>query len=101
MDMKDIKKSSKEILKRNKTELEEKKIFEKMMAGMGIKKEVMNDNSDSAIADLLIQGVSMGSINMEKKIKDYESEVSEEELNYAKEFLCFQQQTIEELKKYL
>ena len=38
---------------------------------------------------------------MEKKIKDYESEVSEEELNYAKEFLYFQQQTIEELKKYL
>ena len=97
----EYKKHSKKVLEKCKCELEEDSMMVKMMANMGIKKEVLNDNSDSHMADLLIQGISMGSINMEKKIKDYESEVSEEELNYAKEFLYFQQQTIEELKKYL
>ena len=35
-------------------------------------KEVKKDNSDAAIADMLIKGVSMGSIEMEKKIKQIE-----------------------------
>ncbi len=91
-----------------KTYLEEKgkplsktPMMAKMGARMGIKKEVKSDNSDSSIADLLIQGVSMGSIDMEKKIKAYEKEVDKEQLMLAKKFLKFQQETIEKLKKYL
>ena len=71
------------------------------MAGMSIKKEVISDNSDSSMSDLLIQGISMGTINMEKKIKDYENIVDSEELNFAKEFLSFQTNMIEKLKEYL
>ena len=71
------------------------------MAGIGIKKNVLNDNSDSAIADLLIQGISMGSINMEKKIDDYRSYLSTDELKFAENFLKYQQESIEKLKKYL
>ena len=73
----------------------------KMGAGMGIKKEVNSDNSDSSIADMLIKGVSMGSIDMEKKINDYKDEVGKDELKFAKEFYGFQQDIIVNLKKYL
>ena len=71
------------------------------MAKMGINKEVKNDNSDSAIANLLIKGVSMGTIDMEKKIKDYAEEASDKDLELAKEFLKFQEKTIDIFKEYL
>lgn len=82
-------------------EIKETGSMSKMMASIGIKKEVINDNSDSSIADLLIQGISMGSINTEKKIKEYEDEYDEKQVKFAKEFLKFQQNSINELKKYL
>lgn len=73
----------------------------KMGASMGISREVKHDNSDSSMADMLIQGISMGSIDMEKRIKNYKDEVSKEEIKLAKEFLKFQQESIEKLKEYL
>lgn len=82
-------------------EVKEKGPMSKMMAGMGIKKEVKNDNSDASIADMLIQGVSMGSIDTEKKIKAYDRDVDKETLSFAKDFLKFQQKAIDQLKKYL
>ena len=97
----EYKKHSKKILEKNKCELEETPFMGKMMANMGIKKEVISDNSDSHMADLLIQGISMGSINMEKKIDDYKDIVPGKDIRYAKKFLKFEQEKIEELKKYL
>lgn len=92
---------SKEYLEKDNAEIKENGVFSKMMAKMGINKEVTHDNSDAAIADMLIKGISMGSIDMEKKIKDYESEVTNEQLNFAKKFLKFQEKTIEVYKDYL
>ena len=92
---------SKKYLKYENAEISENGMMAKMMAGMSIKKEVKSDNSDSAIADLLIQGVVMGTISMEKKIKQYEDEADKKELNLAKDFLKFQQKTIDTFKKYL
>lgn len=73
----------------------------KMGASMGIKKEVKSDNSDSSMADMIIEGILMGSLDMEKKIKDYEKEVDKSTLKLAKDFLKFQEKSIEKLKKYL
>ena len=71
------------------------------MAGSSIKKEVNSDNSDSAIADMLIKGISMGSIDMEKKISEYKNEVNKTDLELANNFKKFQEETIEQLKQYL
>lgn len=95
------KNNTKKYLKKNNCEISKNSIFDKMMANMGISKEVKNDNSDSAIADLLIKGVSMGTIDMEKKIKQYKNEVSSEDLSFANDFLNFQEKTIDILKTYL
>ena len=97
----EYKKYSKKVLIKNKCELEETPFMGKIMANMGIKKEVISDNSDSHMADLLIQGISMGSINMEKKIDDYKDKLPGKDIRYAKKFLKFEQEKIEELKKYL
>lgn len=92
---------SKKVLKELNSEPEETNFMAKMMADMGIKKEVIVDNSDSHMADLLIQGISMGSINMEKKIDDYKDKLDSNDINYAKDYLKFEQEKIEELKNYL
>ena len=92
---------TKKILKKEKVELEENGIMSKIMAGKGIKKEVKSDNSDSAIADLLIKGISMGTIDMEKKISDYKNDVNKKDLKCAEDFLEFQEKTINIFKEYL
>lgn len=94
-------KVSKEELEKNNIVPTEEGIIAKMMSSMGISKEVKEDNSDASIADMLIKGISMGSIEMEKKIKDYDKEVDKNHLKLAKDFLKFQEKTINELKKYL
>lgn len=94
-------KKAEKILKKEKENPTEEGFIPKMMASMGIKKEVMSDNSDSAIAKMLIEGISMGSLEIEAKIKDYEKEVSHDALKLAKDFLEFQEKAIEKLKKYL
>ena len=92
---------AKKILKKEKEECCEESLMTKMMAKMGIKKEVMMDNSDSAIAKMLIEGLTMGSLEMHTKIKDYEKEVEKETVSLAKDFLKFQEEQMENLKKYL
>lgn len=92
--------SKKLLLKENIEPMEENAIS-KLMASMGIQKEVKGDNSDAAMAEMLIQGISMGSIEMEKQIKNYKDHVDKDDMKLAKKFLKFQEKAIEELKKYL
>lgn len=88
-------------LKKEDVGCKPKGMLSKMMAKMGIKKEVLHDNSDGSIADMLIKGISMGSLDMEKKITQYKESVNKKTLALAQDFLKFQQNTIEELKTYL
>ena len=92
---------SKKLLNKFDSPLEENRYIAKMGAKMGIKKEVKSDNSDAAIADMLIKGISMGSIDIEKRITNYKEVVNKKYLDFASEFLKFQQKTIEELKAFL
>ncbi len=80
---------------------EEEGSITKMMSSMGIFKEVLTDNSDAAIADLLIQGLSMGVIEMEKRVKGAKDNVNKEHLKLAKEFLKFQEKSQKTMEKYL
>ena len=98
---KEFEEESRNILEENDKEISEPSFMAKMGSSMGISKEVNSDNSDSAIADMLIEGISMGSIEMEKKLKQYEKDLEKEHKKLAKEFLKFQEKTIDELKKYL
>lgn len=89
------------ILKENNKEISNPSIMSKVGSSMGISKEVKEDNSDSSIADMLIQGVSMGSIEIEKKLKEYEKDIDKEHKKLARKYLKFQEKTIEKLKEYL
>lgn len=95
-----IKKSEKQ-LKKLKVELKEFSTMAKMSSWMGIKMEMLQDNSDARIADMLIKGLTMGTIDMNKKIDNYEKIVDKDVLKLAKEFRSFQEDSIEKLKVYL
>lgn len=97
----EFKEEVEELLKGNGEEVNDPNFFAKMGSTMGIIKEVKTDNSDSSIADMVIQGVSMGSIETEKKLKAYEKDIEKEYKDLAERFLKFQQKSIDKLKKYL
>ena len=94
---KDLKKQ----LKKESIRPKETSVFSKMGATMGIKKEVISDNSDSSIADMLIKGMSMGVLDIEKKLSQYDEITNKKTIKLAEEFLEFQQESISKLKKYL
>ena len=68
---------------------------------MGIMKEVMMDNSDSSIADMLIKGITMGILDLEKMVENKKESVDKETLKMAHRFIKFQKEKVEEVKKFL
>lgn len=92
---------SKKLIKKHHYELKTNGLMAKMGSSMGIKKEVKKDNSDSAIAHMLTEGITMGVVDMETKLKNYKDTVDKKIYNLGKEFLKFQQGEIEKLKEYM
>lgn len=100
-DYRDYEAVSKNLLEQEQQTAADPSIFAKMGSSMGIKKEVMTDNSDSAIADLMIQGITMGTVEIEKKLNECGKDLKDEHKKIANDFLKFQEKTIEKLKEYL
>lgn len=49
---------------------EEPNMFARISASMGIKMKTKSDNSDANIADMLIEGLTMGELEISKKIEN-------------------------------
>ena len=94
-------KEAKTLLKKHDTKPKGKGIMADIMSKMGIKKEVKEDNSDAAIADMLIQGFTMGNLEMQKRIDNFEGKADKKIINLAKDLLKFGEDSIQELKPYL
>ena len=96
----EYKKESEKILKKEKIQKETLGIMAEVMSTISMDMEVMKDNSDASIASMLIQGFTMGTIEMNKKIEAYK-DTNKNTINLAKKILKDQEQEIEKLKKYL
>ena len=94
-------KESEKLLKKYKVELKEYGMMAKMGSWIGINMEMLKDNSDSRVASMLIQGLTMGTVEMTKKIDDYTKTAEKNVLNLAKDFLKFQENSIEKTKPFL
>lgn len=95
------KKESGKYLKKYKAEKKEESMTAKVMAKMKLNFDIMKDNSDAKIADILIKGFTMGTIDMDKKIDEYKDNVDKNIIKLAKNFLDFQNKNIELLKEFL
>lgn len=94
-------KESEKLLKKNKIEPKKTNLMAKISSKMGIAMETMKDNSDPAIASMVIEGLTMGIVEMETKIENYKKLVDKKILKLSTKFLKFQEEEIEKLKTFM
>ena len=95
------KQESKRNIKKYKYELKKSPLIAKFSSSVQMKLEVAKDNSDCAIAKLLTQGLTMGTIDIAAKIDRYEKDAEKKIIKLAKDYLKFQKEAIDILKDYL
>lgn len=74
--------------------------MQKVMGYVDIQVSTINDKSNSHIAEMLIKGTNMGIIEG-VKLKNQNPTASEPVKNILDEFIKFQENNVEKLKKYL
>lgn len=74
--------------------------MQKAMGWMGVEMNTLTDKSNSKIAELMIQGTNMGIIEG-VKLLNQNPNAKEEVKNTLNKFVKFQENTVEQLKKYL
>ena len=74
--------------------------MQKAMGWMGVELNTISDKSNSKIAEMMIQGTNMGIIEG-VKLLNQNPEADTEVKNVLNEFIRFQENTIDQLKKYL
>ena len=74
--------------------------MQKMMGYMDIEISTMSDKSNSKIAEMMLKGTNMGIIEG-VKLLNQNPEADTEVKNVLNEFIKFQENTVEQLKKYL
>ena len=94
-------KESEKLLKKNKLGYKKTNLMSKISSKMGIAMETMKDNSDPAIASMVIEGLTMGIVEMETKIENYKKIVDKKILKLSNKFLKFQEEEIEKLKTFM
>ena len=94
-------KESEKLLKKNKLGYKKTNLMSKISSKMGIAMETMKDNSDPAIASMVIEGLTMGIVEMETKIESYKKMVDKKILKLSNKFLKFQEEEIEKLKTFM
>ena len=76
-------------------------VMSKIGSNIGIMKETIMDNSDSAMAQMLIEGLTMGITLISAKINSYKKNADRKVLKIAKDFVKFQENEVERLKVYM
>lgn len=81
-------------------EPQETSAMNKMMTWYGVNMKTMNDQSNSKISELLMQGTNMGIIEGRRLINNNPS-VDAEVMQILNDFVVMQEDSVETLKKYL
>ena len=77
-------------------------LMTKMSAKIGIEMNTLTDSSDAHIAQMIIEGTTMGITDTIRLVRDYEnSNCSEEALSLARKIVSYQEKVVEDVKKYL
>ena len=80
----------------------EENIMTKLGAKMGMAMNTMTDTTTSHIAQMVIEGATMGMTDMTTAVREYENtNCSEQTLKLAREIAEFEDKTIDKLKKFL
>ena len=89
------------LLKKHKLQAKDLGLMTKTMSKLSINKEMLEDNSDTNIADMLIKGLTMGNLELTKNIEKYEKTADKKIISLGKNLLDFGEKYIEKLKAFL
>ncbi len=80
----------------------EQGVMTKMSAKMGMAMNTMTDSTSSHLAQMIIEGATMGMTDMTKIVREYENRgCSEASLKLARDIAGFEDKSIDALKKFL
>ena len=80
----------------------EEGVLTKMSAKIGMAMNTMTDSTTSHLAQMVIEGATMGMTDMTKIVREFENKgCGEAQLKLAREIATFEDNSIEKLKKYL
>ena len=94
-------KEVKKLIKKTKVEAKNNNLLAKVSATVGIKMDMLKDNSDSSIARMLTQGLTMGVVDITSKLDNYNDSLDKSILKLGKQYKKFQQEEIERLKIFI
>ncbi len=81
---------------------EEEGAITKLAAKWGSMMNTMRDSTTSHLAEMMVEGATMGVNDMLKQIRECENtHVSESALRLARDVCAFEEKTVEEMKNYL
>jgi len=96
----DFKKEASKLMKEEKNSYM-KDLMTEACSSLGMRFELMKDNSDSRVAQILIQGFTMGILEIDKNISDYQDKSQKDVVKFAKKLKVYQQEKINDLKVFL
>lgn len=96
-----IHEEAKELLNRHGYDEKGLGMLEKVMTYLMIDMKTLMDKSSSHIAEMLIQGGSMGIVDAVKRIHQYEHDADKEVIALMKRLLEFEENNVERLKNVL
>lgn len=99
-DYKEIAGKSRDELRKNDTGVKDNSFMEKAMMKGNVKMNTLINTSDSHIAQMIIQGSTMGITQMTKLLHDNQN-ADGVSIQIANEFITKEQNNIEVMKKYL
>jgi hypothetical protein len=80
----------------------EENMLVKMSAKAGIMMNTITDSTSSHIAEMVIEGLSMGIVDTTKRIREAEKNGCDEKvLKIGHELISFQEKSVDEMKKFL
>lgn len=91
----------KQLMEKEKIEIKAIGTMSKLGVTLGMKKGVLMDNSDGALADMLVKGLTMGALEMDRKLSQYEKLADKRVISLVRDVYQFQEKRIEDLKMYL
>ena len=78
-----------------------KNIMNKVMGWTGVQMNTINDKSPSKIAEIMIEGTTIGIIEGRKIINHEADQASKDVRDLLNNFVTFQENNVEQLKKFL
>jgi len=80
----------------------EENMLVKMSAKAGIMMNTMTDSTSSHIAEMVIEGLTMGIVDTTKRMREAEKNGCDEKvLKIGHELISFQEKSVDEMKKFL